>query len=824
MRADMEGGPRGLERPHPYDQQRLENLIPRDPDGTPQRHPDPTQPWTQVQNDGGHTVPGRGNNCADCSRSFLESWYGNPQVSAPRTLDALPDGNYDITSPERRSNENIQEWAGTDYRYDGDRDTGYANIERELLDAGHGSASVIVVSWPNGAGHAFNAVNHNGRVVWVDSQTGQVSTNPIHPQAVGVWHLTLDADRNPVDPNAASQNNQQDNNTQNPSGPDPDTTDTPQPSPQDDASDSPEPNGDRSDTAQGHNEPSSADSTPPPPQEASPSTRNRGPVRPSSEPSEGGNGQDRSSSRALGGDTDSSQTQHHQDGYTSSEAGNKRSSAPHEQGDVGSHQTSRPSNGTTPGDPRTTRPDSPDAHSPMREFATERQQQLESSAALPASDGRSDSDSGRAINEGGGSEDRQGLVGIENRGVPGASDSDPRDSAGATGPVSADSPAPPHAGSSGKSETGTVDPGHPINEPHRKEEHHPRLGPAETSESTHNSMYPMESQQELRQTNPVRQVDMGHVYQQLSQWAEPPKPPATQSPLAEVLNSTVPKQVDGASPSITSLRRQDLIDKLPGFADMHPGEQGAAVAAMARLSHSFHAAHAVGVMPESRAYPYAPSDAEGAAGVDSEGNPLPKGATVQVSPSVDAHSNNQWPSSSRRDDDLKKMIKEAFGKAGVAGALRESGPHRPDFTGRNYAVVEVYNPMSGEVSFVVDSSFNSTAEVVGKHSEPHLLDYLDNLNAGRSDGDKYQPLSLFTDREPCGRGAGLADCSQTLRERIPGVDVFYATEYRKEAEMDPEQPGPKEARKALNDGAHAENMVALGRVWVKLKSIGGLLA
>ncbi|WP_323375556.1 toxin glutamine deamidase domain-containing protein [Streptomyces alkaliterrae] len=247
MRADMEGGPRGLERPHPYDQQRLESLIPRNPDGTPQRHPDPTQPWTQVQNDGGHTVPGRGNNCADCSRSFLESWYGNPQVSAPRTLDALPDGNYDVTSPERRSNENIQEWAGTDYRYDGDRDTGYANIERELLDAGHGSASVIVVSWPNGGGHAFNAVNHNGRVVWVDSQTGQVSTNPIHPQAVGVWHLTLDADRNPVDPNTNTQNNQQNNNTQNPSGPTPDTTDnTPQPPRQDDSPTNREPSSDAS--------------------------------------------------------------------------------------------------------------------------------------------------------------------------------------------------------------------------------------------------------------------------------------------------------------------------------------------------------------------------------------------------------------------------------------------------------------------------------------------------------------------------------------------------------------------------------------------------
>ncbi|MGW7054739.1 toxin glutamine deamidase domain-containing protein [Streptomyces sp. NPDC054887] len=149
-------------------------------------------------------MPGRSNNCADCARSFLETWYGNPQVSAPRTPDADEDGNPDPFSPENNANENQMRWAGTPYTYSGpgdDPDTA-AGIAWDLEQAGHGASAIVHVDWADGSGgHAFNVVNHNGTVVWVDTQSGEVSHEPLHiADAENVWHIPLDADRNPILP------------------------------------------------------------------------------------------------------------------------------------------------------------------------------------------------------------------------------------------------------------------------------------------------------------------------------------------------------------------------------------------------------------------------------------------------------------------------------------------------------------------------------------------------------------------------------------------------------------------------------------------------
>ncbi|WP_262371737.1 toxin glutamine deamidase domain-containing protein, partial [Streptomyces sp. WAC01526] len=215
VRASLNHQPSGLYSPFPHDQQALENNFPRNPDGSPQRHADPFQPWSQLQNDGGPTVPGRSNNCADCTRSFMESWYGNPQVSAPRTYDNDGHGGLDRVSGERDGTNNIQNWAGTNFRHSGQNaQDSYQRIADELRQSGHGSAAAVLVTWPKnpdgsgGGAHVFNAVNHNGRVVWVDSQTGQISQQPIHTHADGVWHLTLDADRKPFDPAANQQQGQ----------------------------------------------------------------------------------------------------------------------------------------------------------------------------------------------------------------------------------------------------------------------------------------------------------------------------------------------------------------------------------------------------------------------------------------------------------------------------------------------------------------------------------------------------------------------------------------------------------------------------------------
>ncbi|MGR6973101.1 toxin glutamine deamidase domain-containing protein [Streptomyces cynarae] len=213
IRADLDHYPGGLSEPDPADQQALVDAVPHNEDGTPQRFPDPFGSWAQLQNDGGSTVPGRSNNCADCSRSFLETWYGNPQVSAPRTLDADEHGNPDVWSPENNANDNQIRWTGAAHTYAGpgnNPDT-VNNIASTLQQAGHGSAAIVQVDWPGGGGHAFNAVNHHGDIIWIDTQTGQVSHDPIHiDNAEHVWHIPLDADRNPIDTSQPHAENSED--------------------------------------------------------------------------------------------------------------------------------------------------------------------------------------------------------------------------------------------------------------------------------------------------------------------------------------------------------------------------------------------------------------------------------------------------------------------------------------------------------------------------------------------------------------------------------------------------------------------------------------
>ncbi|WP_217213118.1 toxin glutamine deamidase domain-containing protein [Streptomyces sp. AC550_RSS872] len=213
IRSDLDHQPGGLSQPDPADQQALADAVPHNEDGTPQRFPDPFGPYTQLQNDGGNTVPGRSNNCADCSRSFLETWYGNPQVSAPRTVDLDENGKHNPFTPEDNANANQIRWTGAAHTYagpGGDPNTAN-NIASTLQQAGPGSAAIVQVDWPGGGGHAFNVVNHNGKIVWIDTQSGEVSDKPLHiDQAKHVWHIPLDADRNPIDTSTSDDKDTED--------------------------------------------------------------------------------------------------------------------------------------------------------------------------------------------------------------------------------------------------------------------------------------------------------------------------------------------------------------------------------------------------------------------------------------------------------------------------------------------------------------------------------------------------------------------------------------------------------------------------------------
>ncbi|WP_218001240.1 toxin glutamine deamidase domain-containing protein, partial [Nocardia thailandica] len=56
------------------------------------------------------------NNCLDCSLSALSSFFGVPAVSAPRTLDQLPDGTIDRRSGEIGGTQRAEAWLGEGLR------------------------------------------------------------------------------------------------------------------------------------------------------------------------------------------------------------------------------------------------------------------------------------------------------------------------------------------------------------------------------------------------------------------------------------------------------------------------------------------------------------------------------------------------------------------------------------------------------------------------------------------------------------------------------------------------------------------------------------
>ncbi|WP_031521672.1 putative T7SS-secreted protein [Streptomyces sp. NRRL F-5123] len=209
IRATLRGGPDGLQPVDPADQRALEAAVPRNRNGSFQRFPDPRGPWTARVNAGGMEVPGRSNNCADAVRSALETWYGNPQVAAARTLPHMGDEKLVLRTAERHGVEHGNAWGGTSMRYTGPGPESYRAVADELHASGHGSSALVHIEWQlpaDGAlsSHVFTALNHKGQVYWLDPQSGEVSTEQIHLSAAHVYHYALDARRHPIRQDAAT--------------------------------------------------------------------------------------------------------------------------------------------------------------------------------------------------------------------------------------------------------------------------------------------------------------------------------------------------------------------------------------------------------------------------------------------------------------------------------------------------------------------------------------------------------------------------------------------------------------------------------------------
>ncbi|MFF0722607.1 toxin glutamine deamidase domain-containing protein [Micromonospora sp. NPDC003816] len=189
------GRPEGLVAPDQADQAALDAAVPRDAGtGRPTVHPDPREgSWAGLVNDGGPTTPGRDTNCADVGLSVLSTWYGRPDVAA------VAAGQVELGSTARQ-----EQALRASFGHQGSGSPALEAVAEALRAAGPGAAALVVGSWPGDSGraHTWNAVNHEGTIIWIDGQHATLSDGePLYADRVGdVWAIVLDAEGDPIRP------------------------------------------------------------------------------------------------------------------------------------------------------------------------------------------------------------------------------------------------------------------------------------------------------------------------------------------------------------------------------------------------------------------------------------------------------------------------------------------------------------------------------------------------------------------------------------------------------------------------------------------------
>ncbi|MDI3390750.1 toxin glutamine deamidase domain-containing protein [Streptomyces sp. B-S-A8] len=275
---------------------------------------------------------------------------------------------------------------------------------------------------------------------------------------------------------------------------------------------------------------------------------------------------------------------------------------------------------------------------------------------------------------------------------------------------------------------------------------------AEGKDSKEYGLEPDALQQKLRHHRDVHRVELDRVHHRLESWA-------SSGELANVLRSTENNSAGGPQ----RFTRDQLSESLDGFDRLSRGEQQAAVASIARLSLSFHEAHSVGNNPESLGHPYrGPNEGEPAEDAKDRGAKM-----AQESLGVSLHR--------RAVNGLFKLSRFKKLSHDDAETVRD---HGPDFSGKNFAVLEVKGPPpKNAVTYIADSSVPANQPGVSpRHSERHLLDWLERVDP---ESNRYTPLGLYTEREPCGKGQGHMGCANVLQhERFNGAPIHYSMTYR----------------------------------------------
>jgi hypothetical protein len=197
--------PGGVIDPTRAEQEALENSVPRDENGDPTRPPNPADGrWVERINGEGRDAPGRNNNCVDVALSTVDTYAGNPTTAASRTPDLDTDGNPSDRG-EKGGRDRIENTLGARFSDMGNGPDAFSRLENTLRNSGHGSQAVIITQDANGRAHAWNAVNHNGKITYIDAQTGQQSSKPLHSGDNGVFAIPLDSNRQPVTPDNDTQ-------------------------------------------------------------------------------------------------------------------------------------------------------------------------------------------------------------------------------------------------------------------------------------------------------------------------------------------------------------------------------------------------------------------------------------------------------------------------------------------------------------------------------------------------------------------------------------------------------------------------------------------
>lgn len=182
----------GLARPDPQTEEDMFRAVAMTEHGGPCHFPDPRGMWIKTINGTGPVDdPFRATNAIDCALSVLSTWYGVPAVAAPRRPEYDRVGK-PLLSGEAGGAARAERWLGQRFQYVGQGRHAYVPISQALLAGGHGAAAIIVTRWPAGGSHAWNAVNFEGEVIWIDAQRGHMAVEPPYESVTGVFCVVID--------------------------------------------------------------------------------------------------------------------------------------------------------------------------------------------------------------------------------------------------------------------------------------------------------------------------------------------------------------------------------------------------------------------------------------------------------------------------------------------------------------------------------------------------------------------------------------------------------------------------------------------------------